>query len=193
MKSKMFFILVCLLPAVSINAQTYKIDAGHSTIQVQVQRFGVVDVTGRFKAVTGTISFDADSIANTKANVKIEVNSYDANNVGGEAAVKSKAFLDAETYPEILFEGTGAVVKNKQYYLQGNLTIHGVTKAIELPFTIIGPFLDLPTQKQSIAFNASITINRQDYGITFNRKLPNGTPLVSDQIQITIKVLGIGT
>jgi len=192
MKTKLTMAILAMLFTFQLSiAQNYKIDPGHSTVQIQVERFGVVDVVGRFKDVSGTIIFNNDDILKTSANAIIKVASYDANNVGGEDAVKSKAFLDAVSFPEITFKGTKTESKNGQNYLLGELTIHGVTRSIELPFSIKGPLLDLPTRKQSIAFNASITINRQDYEISFDRKLPNGTSLVSNKVKITLIVLAL--
>jgi len=184
-------LLAVLLTSQIIISQNYIIDASHSAVQIQVERFGVVDVIGRFKDVSGEITFTADDIYKTSANAIIKVASYDANNVGGEEAVKSKAFLDAETYPEITFESIKTIVKEDKSYLVGNLTIHGVTNEIELPFSLKGPLLDLPTQKQSVAFNASIIVNRQDYGISFDRKLPDGTSIVGNDVEIKIIALAI--
>lgn len=184
-------LLVLLCTTLTTNAQSFKIDAGHSNVQIQVERFGVVDVIGRFKDVNGTIDFNKDDVSKTQANAVIKVDSYDANNIGGEGAVKSKAFLDAGTYPEITFKSKNVIAKGEKQYLVGDLTIHGVTNQIELPFEVKGPLLDLPTQKQSIAFNAAITINRQNYGVSFDRKLPNGTPLVGNDIKITLNILAI--
>lgn len=191
MRTTLFIILLSFFFTAELSAQNYSIDAGHSAVQIQVERFGVVDVSGRFKDVSGTIQFNSEDITSTKASATIIVDSYDANNKGGEEAVKSPAFLDAAQFPEINFEGTETVVKNGKRFLKGNLTIHGVTNEIALPFEIKGPLMDLPTQKQSIAFNASITINRQDYGIAFDRKLPNGTSLVSNDVKISLLVLAI--
>lgn len=191
MKTKLFILAALLFTAVQLTAQNFKIDPSHSSVQIEVERFGVVDVVGRFKDVQGTISYSADDVSKTSANAVINVNSYDANNKGGEEAVKSIAFLDAANYPEITFQSKAAIEKEGQNYLLGELTIHGVTNEIELPYKIKGPLLDLPTQKQSIAFSASITINRQDYDVKFNRQLPNGTKLVADEVEITLTVLAI--
>ncbi|RNC87851.1 MAG: polyisoprenoid-binding protein [Winogradskyella sp.] len=184
-------LVVLFLCSTTVNAQNYNIDASHSNVQISVERFGVVNVSGRFKAVEGKIYYNKADASKTNANAAIKVDSYDANNIGGEQAVKSKAFLDAEGFPKITFIGSKAIEKEGKMYLIGALTIHGVTKTIELPFSIKGPLLDLPTQKQSIAFNASITINRQDYGIAFDRKLPNGTSLVGNDVEITLSILAI--
>ncbi|MEM7085191.1 MAG: YceI family protein [Bacteroidota bacterium] len=191
MKIKLTIAFLFLLVASTSIAQNYKIDAGHSLVQIQVERFGVVDVSGRFKAVEGNIQYDAENPQGTNASAIIKVDSYDANNKGGEDAVKSPAFLDAAKYPEISFTGISTQVKDGKNYLKGNLTIHGETQMIELPYTIKGPALDLPTQKQSIAFNAAITINRQDYGLTFDRRWTNGVSLVSNDVKINLLILAI--
>ena len=192
MKFKITFVILALVVfSQQIISQNYKIDSGHSLVQIQVERFGVIDVVGRFNDVSGTIMFDKNNVSKTTANALIKVESYDANNKAGEGAVKSKAFLDAKTYPEITFKSSKTIVKNGIGYLVGNLTIHGKTNQIELPFSIKGPLLDLPTRKQSIAFEASITINRQDYGVSFDRKLPNGTMIVGNDVKITLLVLAI--
>jgi polyisoprenoid-binding protein YceI len=146
---------------------------------------------GRFKDVEGTITYSKDDITKSVANASIKVASYDANSAGGEAAVKSNVFLDAETYPEITFTTTSVVQENTKNYLVGNLTIHGVTNEIKLPFTIHGPLLDLPTKKQSIAFIATIVINRQDYGIAFNAKLASGTSIIGNDVKITLNILAL--
>jgi len=191
MKTKLFFFVALLFTSAQLMAQNYKIDAGHSSVQIEVERFGVVDVVGRFKDVQGTIAYSADDPSKTSANSIINVDSYDANNKGGEDAVKSVAFLDAATYPEISFKSKSTMEKDGKNYLVGDLTIHGETNEIELPYTIKGPLMDLATQKQSIAFVASVTINRQDYGVKFNRQLPNGIKLVADEVEITLSILAI--
>jgi len=191
MKTKLIlfaFTIICIL---QVNAQHYVIDSNHSTVQIQVERFGVIDVVGRFKDVSGTITYDKNDVLKTTANATIKVDSYDANNVGGEKAVKSKVFLDVNAYPEISFKGVKVISKKGENYLIGNLTIHGITKTVELPFTIKGPLMDLAAQKQSIAFKASLTVNRQDYGVSFNRQLPNGINIVGNDVKITLLILAI--
>ncbi len=192
MKTRLLFTLGALCFMMSIaSAQKYVIDHGHSSVQIRIQRFGVVDVVGRFKAVSGSINYNPEDISQTTADAIISVGSYDANNAGGEDAVKSPAFLDVAAYPEITFTSTGTKVQDGQNILLGDLTIHGTTQAVELPFTINGPLLDLPTRKQSIAAEGSLTINRQDYGVSFDRKLPNGASLIGDEVKITLIILAI--
>lgn len=191
MKFRWLMALVISVLASQLMAQKYVIDQGHSSVQIQVERFGVVDVVGRFKHVTGSITYVASDASRTTAVALIKVESYDANNPGGEDVVKSPAFLDVASYPEITFESKSVLKEGVENLLIGDLTIHGVTKEVQLPFTIKGPLLDLPTRKQSIAINASITINRQDYGISFDRKIPSGASIVSNDVKITLIILAL--
>jgi polyisoprenoid-binding protein YceI len=187
----LLFVTLSLFLISPVSAQLYTIDPGHSSVSSSVQRFGAVNVVGRFKDVSGTINYDPSDITKTTANVVIVVDSYDANNSGGEGAVKSAAFLDAANFPEIKFSSTSAYEKDGTNYIVGDLTIHGVTKQVEFPFKSIGPVIDMPTQKQSIAILAKLTINRQDFGLSFDRRLKSGGSFIGNDVGITLNVLGI--
>ncbi|NNK88051.1 MAG: YceI family protein [Flavobacteriaceae bacterium] len=191
MRENIYILIALIFFQAETLAQTYKIDSGHSSVQINIERFGVIDVVGRFKDVQGSISFNTDDPTATSASSVIKVDSYDANNIGGEEAVKSPAFLDAAKYPEITFQSKSTKEEEGQMYLIGDLTIHGTTNEIALPYTIKGPLMDLATQKMSVAFQAKTTINRQDYGVSFDRQLPNGTKIVGDEVDITLTVLAI--
>ena len=183
--------VVAFLMVGGVYGQTYDIDPGHTSVQIKVKRFGVVDVVGRFREVSGTVTYNPDDMQKTAADVTIKVASYDANNKGGEDAVKSPAFLDAEGFPDIKFVGSGVVTKSNRQYLTGELTIHGVPNKVELPFEITGPKPDLPTKKMSVGIEASLTINRQDYGVSFDRTLPNGDAIVGNEVTIELIVLAL--
>lgn len=186
-------ILVALFGVVSLSlsAQKYIIDAGHTAITSKVMRFGVVKVVGRFTSVSGVISYNSSDPTSTTADINIKTDSYTANNPEGEKAVKSVGFLDAATYPEMKFGVKKLTKTDIGYTVSGTLTIHGVTKDVTFPVTINGPSLDLPTGKQSIGISGSITINRQDYGISMARKLPNGIDVIGNDVEIEINALAI--
>ena len=188
---KLFVILSLSIYSMDSYCQTYDIDPGHTSVQIKVKRFGVVNVVGRFRDVSGTITYDKDDLQKTSANVTIKVDSYDANNDGGEDAIKGPAFLDAATYPEITFRGTNLITKGNEQYLAGDLTIHGVTNKVELPFTITGPKPDLPTKKMSVGVESTLMINRQDYGVSFDRALPTGDAIVGNEVTIELIVLAL--
>ncbi len=74
--------------------------------------------------------------------------------------------------------------------MTGDLTIHGVTKEVRFPFTLLEPFKD-PTGAMTIAAHAIVKIDRQDYGIKFSRKLPNGKEFIGNQVTIELNVLAV--
>ena len=95
-------------------AQTFKIDPNHKSFTIKVNRFSVVDVVGRFTDVSGSITYDAENLGASSANILIKVSSYTANNKDGENSVKSIAFLDAENYPEITFQSQSLTKKGNE-------------------------------------------------------------------------------
>lgn len=185
------FVVLCSLLSIPVFSQSYNIDSNHSSVTSSVQRFGAVNVVGRFKDIAGSIKYNPEDIGKTTADVVINVESYDANNSGGEAAVKSAAFLDAANFPELKFVSTKVYQKDDVNMIVGKLTVHGVTNEVEFPFQAIGPVIDMPTQKQSIAIIAELTINRQDYGVSFDRKLPSGGSFIGNDVKISLNILAI--
>lgn len=187
--------LICLISCfmlTALEAQVYQIDPGHSTVLMQVQRFGVVNVVGRFGDIEGTINYNSDELASTEMNVRIGVKSYTANNPGGEESAKAATFLDAANHPDILFV-LDSVEANDDSTLtvSGDLTIKGETRKVSFDASFIGPKLDLPTRKQSIAFSGELIINRLDFGVGPTRNLPDGTEIISNRVEISFEILAI--
>lgn len=172
-----------------IQAQNaFEIDAGHTFVQFTINRFGMVDVTGAFRDVTGTIDYNAEEPEKTSTSIVIKTGSVDSGLDARDGAVKSKAFLDVATYPEITFISKKMTVKQGKMVVTGDLTIHGTTKEVTFPVTIKGPYKD-PTQANTIAIKGNLTINRQDYGISFDRKLDTGSPFIGNEVSIQLDVL----
>ena len=168
----------------------YQIDKTHSFINFKVNRFSMVDVVGRFNEFKGSVSFDANDFSKTSAEVVIQTNSVYSGFKLRENATKSKAFLDVASYPEIKFKSKRAFEKGGKKYVVGDFTLHGVTKEITLPIEIKGPFTD-PTRLSTVAITSKITVNRQDYGIKFNRKLKNGKPFIGNAVDIELNILAV--
>ena len=185
--------LACLVMCLTldINAQKYLIDPGHTSVQTKVLRFEVVPVVGRFNDVSGSISFDADDATSAKVELTIKTASYSANNEAGGMAIKSPAFLDVASFPEIKFALTSLKKTKGGYTAKGSLELHGVKKEIEVPAVITGPDIDLPTRKQSIGITGSLIIDRTAYGVGKQMQLPNGRVIVSNEVQIDFVILGI--
>lgn len=184
--------LITLLLTASLTAfsQEFSIDSGHTAVTSKVQRFGMVDVLGRFNDVTGIIIYDQSDITKLQATVTINTSSYSSNNIGGENAVKSQAFLDVNKFPEMTFTSKKVEEQSNQLFMTGDLNLHGVTKEVSFSFTLLEPFKD-PTGAMTIAAHATLLINRQDFGITFTKKLPNGKEFIGNEVAIELNVLGV--
>ena len=185
-------LLIVLLIGFSLEAQSqqFSIDPGHTAITSKVQRFGMVDVLGRFNEVSGTVNYSSEDITKISAQVSINTASYTSNNQGGEDAVKSPAFLDVNTYPQMTFTSNGVKKDGDHLIMTGKLSLHGVTKEISFPFTFLEPFKD-PTGANTIAAHAILKINRQDFGIRFSKKLPNGKEFIGNEVAIELNVLAV--
>ena len=172
----------------SVNDQ-YLLDVGHTYIGFDVERFLVGEVTGRFNEFAGDISLQNENIESLQANIKIKTNSLDTNNEIRDGHLKGKMWLDTASYPEINFVST-AVTKNQenQYVMEGYLTIRGITKRIQFPITVSGPFKD-PTKKIAIGIKADLVIDRFDFGIMFNKKMDNGSFFIGNEVKIKIRTL----
>ena len=191
MKNILFLSVLLFMTSNSATGQTYTIDPGHTAITSKVVRFGVVPVLGRFNDVTGEITYNPEQSDQTEASIIIKTDSYVANNPDGEKAVKSEAFLNTAAFPEMAFEVTGLKKTDDGYVTTGTLTLHGVTKEVHFPVSITGPMIDLPTRKQSIGITGSLNINRLDYGVGSEMKLPSGTEIIGNEVVIEFYVLAI--
>lgn len=181
------FFLTCTL----LHGQNFVIDAGHSSIQSEVNRFEIVPVIGRFNDVSGKVTFDPENIERTLANILIKVQSYTANNAGGEEAVTGAAFLDVAHYPEIRFVLNSISRQDNGLIAKGTLELHGTRREIECPITIKGPMVDLPTRKQSIGIMGSLTIDRTEFGVGKEMKLPNGREIIGKEVLINFVILAL--
>lgn len=177
------------IPA-EIKAATYEIDPGHTFVHFTVNRFDMVDVVSRFTDVSGHIEFDPDQPQHTTAEILVRTNSLESGFDKRDNAVKGPAFLDVENYPEIRYVNKKLQKTGDQYVAHGELTIHGTTRPVEFPVALKGPRKD-PTGLVTIAIKGSLEINRLDYGLNFDKKLPSGKPFIGNRVEIEINVLAV--
>ncbi|HRY29579.1 MAG TPA: YceI family protein [Elusimicrobiota bacterium] len=168
-------------------ADTYKIDPAHSSIGFSVKHLVISTVKGNFTDYAGTILFNEKDV--TKSSVKVVIKSASINT--GIAArdnhLRSPDFFATEKYPELTFESKRVEKRPEGYAAMGTLTMRGVSKEVVLPFTLSGPITD-PWGKSRIAAESGLTVNRQDYGVSWSQKLDNGGLVVSDEVKIELAV-----
>src|SRR5580658_142385 len=112
---------------------TYQIDSAHTHAQFKVRHLMVSNVKGDFDKVTGTIEYDEANPSASSINITVDVNSISTREPQRDAHLKSADFFDAEKFPTITFVSTGVVKSgDDSYEVVGDLTIHGVTKTVDL-------------------------------------------------------------
>ncbi len=166
----------------------WNFDYAHSTVNFVARHMVVARVFGRFSRFSGKLSVDPANMVDGGVEVELEAASIDTNNPDRDNHLRSPDFLDVARYPKISFkstrvEGTGGA----SFRLHGELTIRDVTKPVVLEARNLGSLKD-PWGLQRVLFNAKGTVNRADFGITWNKALDNGGWLISEKIDVEFDV-----
>jgi polyisoprenoid-binding protein YceI len=176
------------LPA-SAGTTTWQIDPRHSSAQFGVTHLMISTVRGEFHGVKGTVVLDDKDITKSTVDVSIDATSVDTREPDRDKHLKSADFFDVATYPSISFKSTKvAQVSSGQLKVTGDLTIRGVTKQVVL--NVDGPKAPIkdPWGLQRSAVSATTKINRQDFGVSWNKALDSGGVMVADDVNITLDV-----
>lgn len=179
------------LPAVTLAAM-YKVDPDHTSVTFQVRHL-FSRVQGRFDRFEGQIAFDPKNPAAVKVTGTIDVSSINTNVAERDKHLRAKDFFDVDAHPTITFVSTGASDVDAAAHtakLAGNLTIHGVTKPVVLDVAYLGEGTD-PWGNRRAGFSAKTTINRTDFGLSWNKALETGGVLVGEEITIAIEAEGL--
>ena len=165
---------------------TWIIEPTHSTIEAVARHLRVTKVRGRFESFEGKVVVPEDALQ-ASIDVTIDATSIDTNNEDRDAHLRSPDFLDAEQHPTLEFHATGVEEKGGGYEVTGDLTMAGVTKPVTLDLAY-GGLTEDPWGNTRALFAAETTINREDWGLTWNQALEAGGVLVSKEIDIEIQV-----
>jgi len=169
----------------AIAQATWTLDKAHTKIGFNVTHMAVTEVEGNFKDFDGTIVSKADDFNGAEVSFTAKTASIDTDNEKRDSDLKSANFFDAEKFPEITFKG--ALVKDGgKYKLKGDFTMHGVTKKVEFDVAYGGAIETGRGMKSG--FKLTGKINRKDYGLTWDNKVPTGELVVSDIVEIVCKI-----
>lgn len=181
---------IALLIANGAGAVTYMIDPDHSNVTLHATHLGIGAVDGRFDKFSGSFEYDPANVAASKVRIVIEASSINTNQRVRDDHIRSADFLDAQKFPEITFESTEIRVSGQSgIRIAGNLTLHGVTRPMVLIATLRGTGKDADG-KNRIAFDTNAQINRQDFGMTWNKTI-GGNMLVGQIISLFMNVEGL--
>jgi len=173
-----------------LSRATYQIDPTHTTVEFIVKHLMFSKVRGRFSGVSGTIFVPGASTVPNEIDVTIDASSVDTRQEQRDGYLKSAKFLDVTAHPHLRFRSTSVSGGADNLIVSGDLTLHGVTKSVKLDTTYDGAAVD-PFGNSRIAFTASTTINRKDYGLALTAPLDAGGVLVGENVKIELSVQAI--
>jgi polyisoprenoid-binding protein YceI len=165
---------------------TWLIDPGHSELRFRIRHF-VNRLSGTFTDWSGTITGDPADWATAAVTVDIRAGSIATNNGRRDDDLRSPDFFEVDKYPDVTFRSRSVTVIGSSLSILGDLTIKGTTR----PVTLIGSYLGITPGREGrdrIGFEASTTINRLDYGISWNRVVEGGGVMLGDDVTIEISI-----
>lgn len=173
--------LMTLLATGALYAGTFNIDKSHSNVGFKVKHLMISNVSGNFKAFSGTINYDEKTNTLKSISGKVEVSSINTENEKRDAHLKADDFFAADKYPYITFESTE--IKGDEVI--GKFTLRGVTKEVKFELENNGTIKD---QRGNTKIGLSLygKINRKDYGVMYNKVLEAGGVAVGDTVRLTI-------
>jgi polyisoprenoid-binding protein YceI len=174
-------------------------EPGHSAAEFRARHMMVTWVRGAFKNVTGRLEFDPAHPENLAVEAVIDSKACWTGEPARDDHLRSSDFLDCERYPEIRFKSTGVdPVGPEDYRVTGDLTIRGVTRPATLSVRYLGTW-ETPWWEDGVdkgpktraGFTARTSIDRYDFGVSWNSDLPGGGIVVSRQVDIVLDVEAI--
>jgi polyisoprenoid-binding protein YceI len=167
---------------------SWKIDPSHSEITFSVRHMMITNVRGRFEEFDGSVEFDEQNPEHTTVEVQIAANSINTRDPKRDAHLKSPDFFNAERSPYLTFKSQKVEPIDKTHgRLVGDLTIRDLTRPVTLEVVYNGQS-KAPWGATSAGFSANTTLNRKDWGLTWNVGLETGGWLVGDEININVEL-----
>jgi len=163
-------------------ADVYKFDANHTSVTFQYTHFGFSHPSGKFMNAVGSVSLDKADPSKSSVEVSFDIAGVNTGVAQFDADLKSPAFFDAAKFPTATFKSTKVTPTGKDTAkVEGDLTIHGVTKPVTLDVKLNKIANNMMKNKEDAGFTATATIKRSDFGIG------NLVPAVSDQVDLYIE------
>jgi polyisoprenoid-binding protein YceI len=180
---KTYGIIAMLLVTGSVFAQTtWTVDKAHSKLGFSITHMMISEVDGTFNAFDAKIVSSKEDFSDASIELTADINSIDTNNEGRDGHLKSADFFDVAKHPTLTFKSTEfKKVADKKYKLVGNLTMHGITKPVELEATLGGTAVDARNNKTVAGFKVTGTIKRSDFSVG------SSGPGLGDEVTLSAK------
>ncbi len=173
---------------VTASVRVFSIDPSHSRLGFAVRHLGLSKVRGNFEQFEGAVHLDPADLSSLETHAEVQAASITTHDAQRDAHLRSADFFDVEQHPTLSFKSAGAgAVRGNRFTLRGDLTMHGVTRPVELEAEFMGEQTD-PWGGRRIAFEAHTRVNRRDFGLTWGVVLEAGGLLVADEVDITLEI-----
>lgn len=163
----------------------YAIDKTHTDVGFKVSHLTVSKVRGNFTTFDGTVRYNPENLADSGVEFTIDASSIDTGNEDRDKHLRSADFLDVENHPNLTFKSTKVEKSDDGMVVTGDLTMRGVTREVSFPFEKIGPITD-PFGMQRIGVEASLTVDRRDWGLEWSRAMETGGLIVGHEVEIEL-------
>lgn len=184
---KKLVLFLALAVSSSALAANYQLDPSHGEVGFIAKHLMVSKVRGRFTKFEGSFAFDEKKNEVSNVEIKVDPSSIDTANAKRNDHLKSPDFFDVTKFKDLTFKADKVVVKkDAAVKVNGNLTMHGVTKPVTLELTYNGSTID-PWGNQRVGYSLSGKLNRKDWGLNWNQNLDKGGVAVSDEIALEIE------
>lgn len=165
----------------------WRLDPVHTTVEFIARHLMVSKVRGQFHGVSGNIHVSEDPLGSW-VEVKIDPAGVETGDAKRDEHLRSPDFLDVERYPEITFRSTRVEGDNPRgFRLEGDLTVHGVTRPVTLDVEYLGWTTD-PWGGRRAGFSATTEVDREDFGLTWNVALETGGVLVGKKVKLDFEI-----
>ncbi len=173
-----------------VNAQNtqWNLDKSHSSMGFSVEHMVVSETVGQFNDFSTNIKSDKPDFTDVKGDLTMQVASIDTKDAKRDGHLKSADFFDAEKYPTVKFEiKQFAKIKDKEYKVVGNLTMHGVTRSVTLTGKFAGIVKD-PYGMTRTGIKVSGEIDRYDFGLKYNAAMEAGGMVIGQKVTINCNI-----
>jgi len=171
--------------------ETWQVDGAHSAVSLTVRHMVISKVRGRFAKWSAKLALDTADLARSSVDVELDAASIDTGVADRDAHLRSPDFLDAQKYPTLRYRSRRVEALSEDHLrVVGDLTIRDVTREVVLDVEHGGQGKD-PWGNQRVGFTATASLNRKDFGLTWNQALETGGVLVADRVDVEIELQAI--
>lgn len=173
----------------SAQTSNWKIDPAHSGADFSIRHMGMTNVHGKFTNVNGAVTIDEKDFSKSSVNATVDVSTVNTGVDKRDAHLKSADFFEVAKYPTMTFVSKKISGSGDEYHVIGDLTLHGVTKTVDLTMEKPGKEqIGMDGKSIHRGFSATTTIHRQDFGLTWNGTLKSGDNMLGDDVKVELDV-----